>query len=105
MRPMITTMRPGILHVVSGDGSDEYAVTGGFAEIGSDGVSVLAEQSLHVSEVTKEVIDGFIDEAQKSYGIAKENGDHSVVDDAAKLLADMVAMGAHIGLDPKQPNF
>jgi F-type H+-transporting ATPase subunit epsilon len=27
------------------------------------------------------------------------------VDDAAKLIADMVAIGTHIGLDPKQSNF
>ena len=27
------------------------------------------------------------------------------VDDAAKLLQDMVAVGSHIGLDPMSPNF
>lgn len=103
--PVITTLRPGILTVVGPSGTDQYAVTGGFAEINGGGVSVLAEQSLHVSEVTKEVLDGFIDDAQKTLEKARDAGDHSVVDDTAKLLAEMVAMGTHIGLDPKQPNF
>lgn len=102
--PTITTLRPGILQVISAEGSDDYAVTGGFAEITGDSVSVLAEQSLHTSEVTKEIVDGFIDDAQKALDRAKELGHHDVVDDTAKLLSDMVAMGTHIGLDPKQPN-
>lgn len=106
--PLITTLRPGILHVVSAEGTDEYAVTGGFAEINADGISVLAEQSLHVSDVTKEVMDSFIDQAQAAHDRAKERvgagEDLTVADETAKLLADMVAIGTHIGLDPKQPN-
>lgn len=103
--PLITTLRPGILHVEGPDGVDEYAVTGGFAEINADGVSVLAEQSMHVSEVTKEVIDGFIEEAESAHKRAKESEDQTIADETAKLLSDLVAVGTHIGLDPKQPNF
>ncbi|MEO1778710.1 MAG: F0F1 ATP synthase subunit epsilon, partial [Pseudomonadota bacterium] len=36
-----------------------------------------------------------------SYNRAKDGGNF---DDAAKLLADMVAMGGQIGLSPKQPS-
>jgi len=39
--PLITTLRPGMLRVESGEGNQEYLVTGGFAEIGT-GLSVLA---------------------------------------------------------------
>ncbi|SFP19359.1 F0F1 ATP synthase subunit epsilon [Tranquillimonas alkanivorans] len=102
--PALTTMRPGILRIVSSEGADEYAVTGGFAEITADGVSVLAEESLHVSEVTQEDIDRFVEHARRQHEKAREAGDHTVADDAAKLLADMVAMGSHIGLSPSQPN-
>jgi F-type H+-transporting ATPase subunit epsilon len=41
--PMITTLRPGVLRVVHGGGSDDYVVSGGFAEVTAGGVSVLAE--------------------------------------------------------------
>ncbi len=41
--PTITTLRPGLLRVEGPEGTSEYVVTGGFAEIGGQGgVSVLA---------------------------------------------------------------
>ena len=98
--PMITTLRPGILKVVAGGQSTEFAVTGGFAEITPEGVSVLAERSLPRGEVTQEIYTTWVTEAHRSHAEAH----HDVVEDAAKLLADMVAMGTHIGLDPKVPN-
>lgn len=103
--PLITTLRPGILRIDGPEGADEYAVTGGFAEINGDSISVLAEHALHVSEVTREVLESFIAKAKAALEKAKAEQDHNMVDDAAKLLADLVAMGGHIGLDPNQPNF
>lgn len=97
--PTITSLRPGILTIETSDGEDSYAVTGGFAEIGA-GVTVLAERALHVSDVTQEVYDDWVAEAHVAYKEAAPD----FVDSAAKLLADMVAMGGHIGLDPKQAN-
>lgn len=98
--PLITTLRPGVLRVVSAGGVDEYIVTGGFAEIGQSGVSVLAENSLPRTEVTQEIIDNLVAEAHRAH-----KGAHpDMVDAAAKLLADMVAIGTHIGIDPKQPS-
>ncbi len=101
--PTITTLRPGILRVVSGKGTDEYVVTGGFAEISADGVSVLAEQALPMAEMTQEVFDQLIADAKNTYGTAKEEFENEPgpVDDAAKLLSDMVAMGGHMGLSSR----
>lgn len=98
--PLITTLRPGVLKVTTGGQVEEFTVTGGFAEISQEGVTVLAEKSLPRSEMTQEVLSDWVAEAHR----AKEEAHHTVVDDAAKLLADMVAMGTHIGLDPNQPN-
>ena len=105
--PTITTLRPGVLTVEGPEGSEEYVVTGGFAEISSGGVSVLAERALPKGDMTQKHLDEMIDEAQNTYVKAKEafQNEPGPVDDAAKLLADMVAMGTHIGLDPKSPNF
>ncbi|WP_347312721.1 F0F1 ATP synthase subunit epsilon [Defluviimonas sp. SAOS-178_SWC] len=97
--PLITTLRPGILRIVKADGgTDDYAVTGGFAEISGDGTTLLAEEALHVSEVTSDVVKRFVARAEEGLRVAKEAGHHDLVDDAAKLLADMVAMGDHIGI-------
>lgn len=105
--PTITTLRPGVLRVVHGGTTDEYVVSGGFAEITAEGVSVLAEKALHVGEMSQDVLDRMMAEAQEAYNQTKEvfKNEPGPVDDAAKLLADMVAMGTHIGLDPKSPNF
>ena len=97
--PTITTLRPGVLKVEAGSNTHEYVVTGGFAEIGAQGVSVLAEQAVAKSDMTQAQLDAMMDDAQDSYNRAKDGGN---VDDAAKLLADMVAMGGEIGLSPKQ---
>ncbi len=101
--PTITTLRPGVLTVVHGGGSDEYVVSGGFAEITADSVSVLAEQALPKAEVTQEVYDAMVEEAKEAYGRAQETfkNEPGPVDDAAKLLSDMVAIGGHIGLTAK----
>lgn len=92
--PTITTLRPGLLKVAAGNETHEYLVTGGFAEITATGVSVLAEMSLPRAEVTRAHVEKLIQEAHEAHKSAGEEA----VDAAAKLLADMVAMGDHIGL-------
>ena len=101
--PTITTLRPGVLTVVHGGGSDAYVVSGGFAEITATGVSVLAEQALPQAEVTQEIYDQMVEDAKAAYGRAQETfkNEPGPVDDAAKLLSDMVAIGGHIGLTAK----
>lgn len=99
--PTITTLRPGVLKVEVGSDTHEFVVTGGFAEIGAQGVSVLAEQAVAKGDMTQAQLDAMMDDAQDGYDRAKETAG---IDDAAKLLADMVAMGGEIGLSPKQPN-
>ena len=97
--PTITTLRPGVLTVDAGGASHAYVVTGGFAEIGVAGVSVLAERAVATDDMTQAEMDAMFDEAQDAYNRAKEAG---YVDDAAKLLADMAAVGTEIGLSTKQ---
>lgn len=104
--PTITTLRPGVLSVEGPEGTEEYVVTGGFAEISSRGVSVLAERAVPKGDMTQEHLDEMIEEAKHTYSRAKEafENEPGPVDDAAKLLADMVAVGDEIGLSSKQPN-
>ncbi len=105
--PTITTLRPGVLRVVVDGKTEEYVVSGGFAEIGAAGVTVLAEQALPKGEVTQEVFDDMLKSVHEAHAKAKETfkNEPGPVDDAAKLIADMVAVGGHIGLDPKQSSF
>ncbi|MBB3993250.1 F-type H+-transporting ATPase subunit epsilon [Sulfitobacter undariae] len=100
----ITTLRPGILTVDGPDGQSQYVVTGGFAEITTTGVSVLAERALAREDMTQEIMDEIMEEAKNTYSKQKEAFDNQPgpVDDAAKLLSDMVAMGENMGLSAKK---
>ncbi len=98
--PLITTLRPGVLTISGPDGDDNYVVSGGFAEINADGVTVLAERALHQKEMTQEIIDDWVAQAHA----AKTDAAPDAADAAAKLLADLVALGGHIGLSASQPN-
>lgn len=92
--PTITTLRPGIVTVETSSGSEDYFVTGGFAEISRESATVLAEAALPREEVTREYMDELIGKARK----AQEEAQPDFADAAAKLVADMVAAGEHIGL-------
>ncbi|WP_227267580.1 F0F1 ATP synthase subunit epsilon [Roseobacter weihaiensis] len=98
--PTITTLRPGLLITDGPDGKSEFVVTGGFAEISARGISVLAERAIPKAEVTKADHDAMVKEAEEALENAKQafENEPGPVDDAAKLLADMVAVGDHITL-------
>ena len=98
--PVIINLRPGILKVESPSGNIDYVVTGGFAEIG-EGLSVLAERALPLEELSQDAFDEILEEAKVMYKKVEEEFQNQPgpVDDAAKLLLDMVAMGEQIGLN------
>ncbi|MDG1472029.1 F0F1 ATP synthase subunit epsilon [Pseudosulfitobacter sp. SM2401] len=101
--PTITTLRPGVLRVEASAGTTEYVVTGGFAEINAEGVSVLAERAIAKGDMTADDMASMVADARAELNNVKEVFDNQPgpVDDAAKLLADMVAMGDEIGLSAK----
>lgn len=104
--PTIVTLRPGLVSVIAADGSQsDFAVTGGFVEIGPDSVSLLAERGHAREELTQAVFNEMMAEAHRNRRTVEGKRDavgEDVVTAAAKLLADMEALGTHIGLDPNQ---
>ena len=104
--PTIVTLRPGLVTVVGADGSQtEFAVTGGFVEISGTSVSLLAERGHPRAEMTQEIYNEMMAEAHRNRRVAETKRDAAgddIVTAAVKLLADMEALGTHIGLDPNQ---
>ncbi|SMR70715.1 ATP synthase F1 subcomplex epsilon subunit [Aliiroseovarius halocynthiae] len=95
--PTITTLRPGIVRVESPEGNAEFVVTGGFAEVTAAGTSVLAERALPVSEVTQDILDGFVSDA----AAASSNATAENLDELAKRTVDIAAMASDLGLSVK----
>ena len=107
--PAIVTLRPGMVTLVAADGSEsEFAVTGGFVEINAESVTLLAERGHPREEVTQEVFNEMLTDAHRRKRSLEERRaqvGEDVVTAAVKLLADMEALGTHIGLDPNQASF
>ena len=87
----VASLRPGVLRVVHAGGTDEYVVSGGFAEVTATGVSVLAEQALRRADLTADAHARMVEEARAALAAAQGT---PRADDAAKTLADVTALGA-----------
>ncbi len=83
--PMITTLRPGVLRIEGASGTEEYVVSGGFAEINATSASVLAEKAVPRGEVTREFLDALRQEAEAAHEAAED----TKKDLTAKTLADL----------------
>ncbi|MFC3088344.1 MULTISPECIES: F0F1 ATP synthase subunit epsilon [Tabrizicola] len=90
--PTITSLRPGLLKVVSSEGTKAYVVTGGFAEISATGVSVLAEQAVALDEMTPAQLDALVADACEAAAVNTDK------DAADKAVADLYAMRAQAGI-------
>ncbi|MEM0921641.1 MAG: ATP synthase F1 subunit epsilon [Pseudomonadota bacterium] len=64
--PFLTTLRPGFVTISGGTSEGRYLVTGGFAEISSNTVSVLAEQAFKADEIDTAWLESRIAEGEKA---------------------------------------
>lgn len=67
----VTTLRPGVVTVSGGDAAGEFVVTGGFAEISSEGTSILAERAMPRADANAEILQAVLAEAQAAAEIAE----------------------------------
>jgi len=95
--PTITTLRPGLLRVVGSEGMQEYLVTGGFAEITATSASVLAEHAVPRDEVTQDIIDSLLSDANE----ARDNATPENMDAAVKLVADIAVAAELVGFSAR----
>ncbi len=64
--PFLTNLRPGYVVVRNGSSEDGYFVTGGFAEISENTVSVLAEEAVEKAEVNRAFFEAKITQAEQA---------------------------------------
>ncbi len=91
--PVITTLRPGVLHVKGPEGEVSYAVTGGFAEINPEGLSVLAEKAIAMKDASMSDLEPVVAAARDAAAnAAPEQRDMAelLLADLETLMSDMV---------------
>lgn len=93
--PVLTTLRPGILSVSAASGVSEYVVTGGFAEVTAQGVTVIAERAMAKADVTQADMDGIVASAAEAVERASEDAQEA----ARKMQSDVAALASALGLN------
>lgn len=91
--PTILSLRPGLLTVKGAAGEEQFIVTGGFAELSADAISVLAEMALPRGEMSQEVVTGLVAQATKAHEEAHPDTHH----ETHKFLADLIHIAEDLG--------
>ena len=92
--PLVAMLRPGILTIFTGSEQIRALVTGGFAEVGLNGLTVLADSAMTVDDVDREVLAGQIKDMEEDVADAAEG---PARDRAAHKLDQLKAVQAALG--------
>jgi F-type H+-transporting ATPase subunit epsilon len=79
--PFMSTLRPGVLDVVTGGTTDRIFVRGGFADVNGEGLTILAEQAIPLAEVDAAMLAQDVRDAEEDVADAKDGA----AKDAAEL--------------------
>lgn len=93
--PVLTTLRPGFVTVSNGSETQEYFVTGGFAEVTAESVVVLAEESLERKELRREYVEDRIAAARRELEEIDTN-DHHGQQSMSQRIDDLLHAGEHV---------
>ncbi len=89
--PLVTALRPGILVVHREGGALRIVVNGGFAEVGTNGLTVLADMAVPVEEFDRAVLVGEIKDTEEDVADAKDDWQR---DKLARRLDQLKALQA-----------
>ncbi len=71
--PLISTLRPGVIEVYDGQTvRQRIMVTGGFAEVSNDRLTVLVEEAMPLADVTAAQLDGKVRQAEEAISDAAD---------------------------------
>lgn len=71
--PFMTTLKTGRIRIIDGDVARRFFVRGGFADVTSDGLTILAEEAIALEDLDVTEIERQIAEAQQDISVAGEN--------------------------------
>jgi len=76
--PLMAVLKPGLITVESAGKAQAIFVRGGFADIRPDGLTILAEQAVPVEELTDDLIDVVITDAERAVDAATDDDQRRV---------------------------
>jgi F-type H+-transporting ATPase subunit epsilon len=83
--PLMTTLKPGFITAVVGGASQIFFVRGGFADVAPEGLTILAEEALPLSEFDPASVDADIEAAEVKLAAA------STLDEKSAAMAEVDA--------------
>ena len=90
--PLISTLRPGVISVSGGpEGDQRFYVSGGFAEVTHQKLTVLAEDTVPMAELDAAALDSRIRVVEESLGLVKSDGDRAKVQELLDYLKGLRA--------------
>jgi F-type H+-transporting ATPase subunit epsilon len=91
--PLISLIRPGMLKIYAGGSTTEMVVLGGFAEVGPDGLTVLADVATSIEDLDRASLQGQIAKMEQDI---KEMAQGSELDKAITRLDHFKTLDAHM---------
>ena len=93
--PFLTTLRPGVVRVVTaGAETTEYVVTGGFAEVSPTAATILAEQAVLRAEADAGLVADLLAAAERDLAEAPEERRMA----AGQRVRDVIALKTQLGV-------
>ena len=89
--PMVTTLRPGIVTVFRGGAREPIVITGGFAEVGPAGLTILADRAVAHADFDHEMLATEIKNAEEDVADAT---DQAARDKFVRHLDQLIALQA-----------
>lgn len=92
--PFLSTIRPGAIQIYAnsmGDVPERIFIDGGFAEVGSDGLTILAESAMPVSELRPETVAAELAEAREELRQARGEAERAIAEKRIERLEAMQA--------------
>ncbi len=92
--PLVTALRPGIVTIYRGDAREPVVVTGGFAEVGPAGLTLLADRAVARENFDTAMLASEIKDAEEDIADAT---DDALRDTLARHLDQLKALQAALG--------
>jgi F-type H+-transporting ATPase subunit epsilon len=91
--PLIALLRPGLMTVYAGGEQTKLVVLGGFAEVGPDGLTVLADVATTLDDLDRAVLQAQIEKIERDI---KQMAQGSALDREIAKLDHFKVLDAHI---------